>query len=152
MEEKVSEILENILGLLGLEGSFDVEEREEAIFVSIETNEPGKIIGKNGETLSALQLILNLAAARQAGETPSKRIVVDISNWKKSKEEDLAHRARTWAQKVLQTNESIELEPMPSWQRRIIHMTIENTPGVKSESTGEGEDRHLIIQPDKQDS
>lgn len=148
MEEKVSELLENILGFLGLEGSFEVEEKEDTIFVSIETEEPGKVIGKGGETLSALQLILNLAAARQVGVENSKRIVVDISNWKKSKEEELAHKARSWAQKVIETKEPMELEPMPSWQRRIIHITVEGTEGVISESVGEGEDRHLVIKPE----
>jgi predicted RNA-binding protein Jag len=67
MEEKVSELLENILGLLGMEGSFEVEEKDEAIFVSIDTEEPGKLIGKMGETLAALQLILNLALSRSVG-------------------------------------------------------------------------------------
>lgn len=149
MEEKVSELLENILGLLGLEGSFEVEEKEDAVFVSIDANEPGKLIGKNGETLAALQLILNLALARQTGESESKRVVVDISGWRQSKEEDLAHKARGWAEKVLETKEEMELLPMPAWQRRIVHMTIEQTPGVVSESVGEGPDRHLVIRIDE---
>jgi spoIIIJ-associated protein len=145
MEEKVSELLENILGLLGLEGSFEVEEKDDGVFVSIETEEAGKLIGKGGETLSALQLVLNLALAKQMGQGESKRVIVDVSNWRKSKEEELAHKARTWAQKVLDTGEEMELEPMPAWQRRIVHMTIEGTEGVKSESMGEGENRHLVI-------
>jgi len=151
MEDKVSEILENMLGLLGLEGSFEVEENDEGIFVSIETEEPGKLIGKNGETLASLQLLLNLAFSRQVEEGESKRIIVDISNWRKSKEEDLAHKARTWAEKVVETGEEMELEPMPSWQRRIIHMTIEGTEGVSSESIGEGDQRRLVIKPDSVD-
>jgi spoIIIJ-associated protein len=117
MEEKVSELLENILGLLGMEGSFEVEEKEEGIFVSIETNEPGKLIGKMGETLSSLQLILNLALSRQMGDQESK--------------------------------EAMELLPMPAWQRRIVHMTIEQTPGVSSESVGEGADRHMVLRVDE---
>jgi spoIIIJ-associated protein len=148
VEEKVSELLENILGLLGLEGSFEVEEKEDSIFVSIDTNEPGKLIGKMGETLAALQLILNLALSRSVGMENSKRVVVDVSDWRKSKEEDLAHKARGWAEQVLETKEPMELQPMPAWQRRIVHMTIEQTAGVKSESSGEGADRHLIISPE----
>lgn len=148
MEEKTSEILENILSLLGLEGSFEVEEKEEAVYVSIDTDEPGRLIGRQGETLTALQLILNLALSRQVGMESSKRVIVDVSEWRRSKEEELAHRARNWAQKVLETKESMELLPMPAWQRRIVHMTIEQTPGVRSESMGEGVERHLVISPD----
>lgn len=148
MEEKVSEILENILSLIGLEGSFEVEEKEEAVFVAIESPDPGILIGRNGETLSSLQLILNLIVSRQMEEGASKRIVVDVSDWRKSKEEDLAQKTKGWAQKVIETKEPMELLPMPAWQRRIVHLEIENTLGVKSESIGEGPERRLVISPD----
>lgn len=148
MEEKVSEILENLLGLLGLEGSFEVDEKEEAVFVSIDAEDPGVLIGRNGETLASLQLILNLIASRQFGPDNSKRIVVDVSDWRKSKEEDLASKTASWTQKVIETNEPLELDPMPAWQRRIVHMTVEQTPGVKSESVGEEPERRLVISPD----
>ena len=145
MEQKVSEILENVLSLLALEGSFDVEEKEEGVFVSIETAEAGKLIGHQGETLAALQYLVNLMLSKQMEE--SKRVIIDVSGWRQSKEEELAHRARAWANQVLESGQAMELEPMPSWQRRIVHLTIEGTPGVKSESMGEGLERHLVISP-----
>lgn len=148
MEEKVSEILENILGLLGLEGSFEVEEKEEAVFVSIDAVDPGILIGRGGETLASLQLIINLIVSRKFGQENSKRIIVDVSEWRKSKEDELAAKTASWAQKVLESKEPLELEPMPAWQRRIIHMTIEQTPGVKSESIGEKDERRLVISPE----
>lgn len=147
MEDKVSEILENILSLIGLEGSFDVEEKDEGIFVFIDANDPGKLIGRGGETLSALQLIVNLILSKQYPEG-SKRVIVDVASWRKGKEEELAHKARSWAEKVLESGEPMELEPMPAWQRRIVHLTIEGTKGLRSESVGEGMDRHLVISPD----
>lgn len=146
MEAKVSEVLENILSLLSLEGSFEVEETPEGVFVSIDTNDPGRIIGRNGETLSALQLIVNQITFKQSGDA-SKRVIIDIANWRKSKEEELAHKARLWATEVIETNKPLELESMPSWQRRVVHMVIQETPGVASESFGEGIERHLIISP-----
>ncbi len=148
MEEKISEILENILSLLNLEGSFEVEEKEEAVFITVEIPEPGILIGRGGETLSALQLLLNLMISRQFPDS-EKRIVVDVANWRRGKEEELAHKARNWAQRVLDEGQPMELQPMPAWQRRIVHMTIEGTKGVKSESIGEGPDRHLIISVDE---
>jgi len=148
MEEKVSEILENILGLLGLEGSFEVEEKEEAVFVSIDAADPGVLIGRNGETLASLQLIINLIVSRQMPEESQKRIIVDVSAWRKSKEDELAAKAISWAEKVIESGESMELIPMPAWQRRIVHLNIEKTPGVKSESIGEEPERRLVISPD----
>ena len=148
MEEKVSEILENLLGLLGLEGSFEIEEKEDGVFISIEAEDPGILIGRNGETLSSLQLLLNLIASRQMPGDDLKRIVVDVSDWRKSKEEELGSKAKSWAEKVIETKEPMELNPMPAWQRRIVHMVVEETAGVKSESVGEGQDRHLVISPE----
>lgn len=150
MEEKVSEILENILGLLGLEGSFEVEEKEEGVFVSIDAEDPGILIGRNGETLSSLQLIINLIVSRQMKDENPKRVVVDVSSWRKSKEEELDSKAQQWAQKVIETGEPMELVPMPAWQRRIVHLTIEKTPGVKSESIGEEPERRLVITTDSE--
>ena len=115
MEAKVSEILENILSMLSLEGSFEVEEKEEGVFVSIETEEAGKVIGHQGETLSALQLLINLIVSKQFEEP--KRVIIDVSNWRKNREEELAEKAKYWGQKVLDSKEEMELEPMPSWQR-----------------------------------
>lgn len=147
MEEKVSEILENILSLLSLEGSFEIEEKEDGVFISIDTEDPGILIGRNGETLASLQLLLNLISSRQMPGEELKRIVVDVSSWRKSKEDELASKAKVWAEKVVETGESMELNPMPAWQRRIVHMAVESTKGVKSESIGEGQDRRLVISP-----
>lgn len=148
MEEKVSEVLENILGMLGLEGSFEIEEKEDGVFVSIDAEDPGILIGRNGETLASLQLLLNLIASRQMPGENQKRVVVDVSSWRKSKEEELASKARSWAEKVIESKEPMELAPMPAWQRRVVHMAIEETEGVKSESIGEGPERRLVISPD----
>lgn len=150
MEAKVSEVLESILSFLALEGSFETEETEDGVFVSIETEDAGKLIGQQGQTLAALQLLVNQIVSRQVEE--SKRVVIDIANWRKSKEEELAHQARSWAEKVLQEGKEMELLPMPSWQRRIVHMTIQGTKGVKSESIGEGIDRRIVIKLDENGS
>lgn len=148
MENKVAEVLEQLLGMLSLEGSFDIEETEEAVFVSIETEDAGRLIGHQGETLTALQQIINQIMFRQVED--AKRVILDVSGWRKNKEADLESRAKAWAEEVLETKEEMALEPMPSWQRRIVHMVIQETPGLKSESAGEGQDRHLVISVDDQ--
>lgn len=148
MENKVAEVLEQLLGMLSLEGSFDIEETPEALFVSIETEDAGRLIGHQGETLTALQQIINQIMYRQM-EDP-KRVILDVSGWRKNKESDLEQRAKGWIEQVLESGKELALEPMPSWQRRIVHMVVQNTNGVKSESVGEGLERHLVISVDDQ--
>lgn len=146
MEQKVSEILENILSLLALEGSFDIEEKEDGVFVSIDTQDAGRLIGNQGETLQSLQMLVNLIASRQIEE--SKRVIIDVSGWKKSKEDDIAERTKAWVEEVKESKKPMELEPMPSWQRRVVHMVVQESDGVTSESVGEGLERHLVITPE----
>ncbi len=145
METKVSEILENILGLLALEGSFEVVEGEEEITATIEASDPGRLIGFKGETLDSLQLLVNQLVAKQSEEY--KRVVIDVGGWRKNKEADLEKRAKDWAEEVKASLSPIDLEPMPAWQRRIVHMVVGEIEGIESESVGEGKDRHLVIKP-----
>lgn len=145
MQDQLSEILDNVLGLLLLEGSYDIQEDETGFKVMIETESAGKLIGYKGEHLSALQLMINLMLAKKTDEF--KRVIIDVSGWRQNKEDELKQRATEWANQVKETGKELELEPMPSWQRRAIHMAIQEMTGVSSESIGEGRDRHLVIKP-----
>lgn len=147
MEAKVSEILENVLSLLVMEGSFEVNEGPDEVQVLIETEDAGRLIGVRGETIDALQLLVNQMVSRQVGESEFKRVIVDVGGWRKNKEGELEVKARRWAEEVAETGESIELEPMPAWQRRIVHLIVEEIDGVTTESHGEGRDRHLVLRP-----
>ena len=149
MEEQLSEILDNVLGLLLLEGSYDIEESDEALQVLIETKDAGRLIGFKGENLESLQLLLNQLMSRKTGEQEFKRVLVDVEGWRKQKEEELISKAKVWIEQVKESDEEMELEPMSSWQRRIIHMVVGESEGVQSESIGEGRDRHLVIRPTK---
>lgn len=145
MEEQLSEILDNLLGMLLLEGSYEIEEADNSFLVSIETKDAGRLIGARGESLDSLQLLVNQMMLKKLGAEQSKRVVIDVEGWKKQKEQDLVSSAKAWGQQVLESKKDFELEPLPAWQRRIVHMTIEEMDGVESESVGEGRDRHIVI-------
>src|SRR3989344_1979644 len=149
MEEQLSDILDNILGLLLLEGSYDIEESPEALQVLIETKDAGRLIGFKGENLESLQLLLNQLMSRKAGENEFKRVIVDVEGWRKQKEKELASSAKGWIEQVKESGQELELEPMSPWQRRIVHMVVSDTEGIESESIGEGRDRHLVIRLSK---
>lgn len=158
MEENLSEVLDNILGLLLLEGSYEIKEEKEGFFVSIDTKDAGRLIGSRGESLEGLQLLINQIISNKqrelapSGVTPKagevegfKRVILDVSGWRKQKEEDLKRQAEVWGKQVLETKEQVELEPQSPWQRRVVHMVIGEMEGVETESVGEGRDRHIII-------
>ncbi len=145
MEEKVSEVLDNILGLLLLEGSYEIEENEGGFFVSIETQDAGRLIGPGGEFLESLQLIVNQIVSQQQKEGEFKRVVLDVGGWRKQKEEDLKKQATDWGKQVLESGQELELEPQSAWQRLVVHTAIGEMEGLQTESIGEGRDRHIVI-------
>ena len=145
MQDKLNEMLDSILSLMLLEGSYEISEDENGFFVGIDTADAGKLIGYNGETLSALQLLINQMLTKDSDQF--RRVILDVAGWRQGKEEELKQKALSWANQVKEQGRQIELEPMPSWQRRVIHMVVGDVDGVESESVGEGRDRHLVIKP-----
>lgn len=145
MENQLGEILDNLLGMLLLEGSYEIEEQEDSFSVSIETKDAGRLIGARGESLDGLQLLVNQMVARKVGEEGFKRVVIDVEGWRKQKEEELKNSAKHWGEQVLESGKEMELEPQSSWQRRIVHMVVSEMEGLESESMGEGRDRHIVI-------
>lgn len=145
MEEKLGEVLDNVLGLLLLEGSYEIEEEDEGFSVSIDTKDAGRLIGARGESLEGLQLLVNQIMSRKTGEEEFKRVIIDVLGWRKQKEEDLKKQASDWGKGVLDSGQELELEPMSPWQRRVVHMVIQEAGGLSSESIGEGRDRHIVI-------
>lgn len=145
MEQQLSDVLDNLLGLLLLEGSYEVEETEDGFIVSIETQDAGRLIGVRGESLDALQLIINQIMSRGQKEGEFKRMILDVSGWRKQREEDLKRSAEDWGKQVMDSGKEMELEPMSSWQRRVVHMVVGEMKGLETESLGEGRDRHVVI-------
>lgn len=152
MGDQLDDILDNILGLLLLEGSYEAAEGDDGFVVSIETKDAGRLIGARGESLEGLQLIVNQIMSRKMGEEGFKRVILDVGGWRKQKEEELKSKAKELGKQVLETGKEIELEPMSPWQRRIIHLVISEMDGLSSASVGEGRDRHVVIKVNSEES
>lgn len=159
MEEKLGDVLDNLLGMLLLEGSYEIEEEADDFMVSIETKDAGRLIGVRGESLEGLQLVVNQIMSRKSGEglAPSesngfKRVILDVGGWRKQKEEELKAMAQSLGKQVLESGEQLELEPMSAWQRRVVHMVISETERLSSESAGEGKERHIVIKLKSEES
>ena len=113
--------------------------------VDIQGEDAGLLIGRRGETLNALQFIVNLLLTRQ-GERDD-RIVVDVEQYRERRRRNLTTLAQRTAERVTSSGRAITLEPMSAADRRIIHMALADHARVATESDGEGRDRKVTVRP-----
>ena len=127
--------------------STGVDENEPAV-IDIQGEDAGLLIGKRGETLRSLQLLLNIMLSQQH-ESQSTRmpVVLDIEHYRKRRERNLQRLAEKMASRALEIGNSVELESMNAADRRIVHMALSSSKSVITESKGEGSDRRVMIIP-----
>lgn len=139
------EFLEKVLKAMNVEGRVIAEEKEgRVINIELKGQRMGILIGKRGQTLDAIQYITSLVVNKKFnGE--HYRIIIDVGNYRKKREEVLARLARNLASKAVRLRKDIALEPMNPYERRIIHSTLQNDPRVTTVSEGEEPYRKVII-------
>lgn len=143
--KKQEKIIKNFFDLLGLNTEFKLLEDDETISLALETEDSGIIIGYHGETLEALQLILSLILAKEQGEF--KRVSIEVGDYKKNREEWLEKIALDAKEKALAEKKEVYLSDLKSWERRVVHLLLQDDKEVVSESTGEGKERILVVKP-----
>jgi spoIIIJ-associated protein len=155
--EVAKEALESLLVRLGVEASVVSEakppfeqgtEASEVITINVTGDDLGILIGRRGQTLAALQHIVRLIVAHQMkARVP---IVIDVEGYKQRRYSALQALAWRMAEQVKERKKQFALEPMPAYERRIIHLTLADDPDVTTESTGVGEVRKVVIMPKEQ--
>ena len=115
--------------------------------IDLTGDDSGLLIGRRGQTLSALQFLSNLIVRQQLGE--GVRVTLDVEHYRQRREESLKDMADKVASRVVQTGRSITLEPMSAADRRIIHVSLSETNGVVTESVGFGDDRKVTVMPSR---
>lgn len=118
---------------------------DEGPFFDIEGEDSALLIGRRGETLRALQLLVRTIVGRKLGT--NLNFTVDVEGYDDRKRQSLANLADRVASRVIKTGRSIELEPMSARERRIVHISLADQKGIQTESSGEGKDRRVVIQP-----
>jgi spoIIIJ-associated protein len=136
-ERKMIEFVETIITRMGYTGTVTVLFREDhKIGLKIDSESSSILIGKKGKNLDALQLLANIYAGRLGRE--DLRIILDSENYRIRREESLVRLAYTVADRVRESRNSILLEPMNPFDRRLIHTTLNDIADVETKSEGEG--------------
>ena len=137
-----------VLAKMGIENvSVMIAETPDGAHLSLEGEDLGVIIGRRGETLDALQYLASFATnARRSGGY--YRVVLDIGNYREKREETLKSLARRMSASAIRSGRNRSLEPMNPYERRIIHTEVQGIEGVSSFSVGDGDRRHVVIQPE----
>lgn len=138
------DVLQHILQYINIDAAIQVRSTSPLIVNIHGMNENlGLLIGRRGETLAALQLLVNLIVSHRTKHR--LRIIVDAENYRQRREENLRSLALRVAQQVRNYRRSIALEAMPPYERRIVHIALSDSKDISTESIGEGEERRVVI-------
>lgn len=141
--DKGKQFLQDMFSKMGLSVQIEKMMTAEKITFQIHGEELGILIGKHGQTLDAIQYLTNLVANKEvAGHC---HIVVDVENYRSRREETLVNLAKRLASKVKRNRQKISLEPMSAFERKIIHLTLQNEVHIVTDSEGEEPYRHVVI-------
>jgi len=123
------ELLDTILGYLGFVVEIQEQKNEAGnLVLQMYTEESGRLIGRDGETLEAIQFLLNRLIQTKDKDAP--KVVVDCEHYRSMREDKIVQRVRELAERVSATGRSLQLEPMNSYERRIVHNAFKDDPDV----------------------
>lgn len=124
--------LEQLLLHLGFDARVEEQAFDDGLLLDIHTEDSGRLIGRQGQTLADLQYILNRLLFQQ--ETTAPKVTVDVGSYRAQAREALVKKAQEAAEKVRRWGDVVELEPMNAYERRIVHHALKDDPGVETHS------------------
>jgi spoIIIJ-associated protein len=141
--EHIKELIKDITNLMGLSINMEVKKREDSLNITIYADNNAVLIGKNAKTLDALTTIIKQSVYKEIGE--NYKFVLDVSDYKQKREWNLEKMAKQIAREVAKTKVDAKLDPMNSYERRIIHETLSHNKKVYTESEGVEPNRYVVI-------
>ena len=144
IEAKGKEFLLGLAKFVDENATVEAEIKENEVYFAVKGENLGKLIGYHGENIHAIQLLLSGLKARNEGAV---RLYLDIDGYKANKNQAIIDLANKVAEQAIKIERNIHLDPMSAYERRIIHTTLQDRDDVTTESTGEGEKRHVVIKP-----
>lgn len=150
LSQEITEVVDGLLSRLGVEAKVEVGKKDsEGYSIQLETDNPGLLIGRHGETLEALQLIVRQILFQKFGKDGDDfvRAVLNVGDWREQREEKISSLAQSYAERVRETGEAQHLFGLTPTERHYVHVLLSESSDVYTESEGEGQDRHLVIYP-----
>jgi spoIIIJ-associated protein len=144
MPAQPKETLQNILNLLGFEATVEELKMDDGILLDVKTEDAGRLIGRQGQTLTDLQYITNRLLFQQDPGAP--KAMVDVGGYRAQARDALVKRAQDAAEKVRRWGDAVELEPMNAFDRRVVHQALKDDPDVETHSVEvEGTDKKAML-------
>lgn len=140
------DLVARIVAALGVDARLEVREDDEAITVTCSGADVALLIGRHGQTIDAIQFLLNAIAHRAYGDD-RKEVVVDAAGYRERRRATLEALAMRTARQVRETGERVELEPMTAVERKIVHLRLKDVDGVATASEGTEPNRHVVVLP-----
>jgi spoIIIJ-associated protein len=149
MPAQAKEILEKLLSTLGFTATVEELTQDGDLTLDVKTDEAGRLIGRQGQTLADLQYLVNRILFQQDQHAP--KVMLDVGGYRSQAREALIKKAKEAAEKVRRWGDAVELEPMGSYDRRIVHHALRDDPDVETHSVevDGSEKKALILRPKK---
>ncbi len=136
--------LEQLLQTLGFSVTIEEHQLDEGLLLEVKTDDSGRLIGRQGQTLADLQYLLNRMIFQQ--DTKAPKVLVDVGGYRAQTRDALVRKAMDAAEKVRRWGDVVELEPMNAFDRRIIHNALKDDPSVETHSVEvDGTDKKAIL-------
>ena len=146
INNEIKNYLKDLVENMGLEVKFELSTKDERTTIKMYSNNNPILIGKNGQTLKALETLAKQKIQNETGI--HYKITLDVSNYKDKIKRNLERLAINTAKEVVKTKIPVALDNMTSYERMIIHNKLTDFKGVKTESEGEEPNRHIVIKPE----
>jgi spoIIIJ-associated protein len=143
--EALQELLEEIVDALGLDAEVEVEEDAGALHGRVRGADVGLFIGRHGQTIDAVQHLAQRIV--YPGGPSLARVLIDADGYRERRAELLREDAEDAAEEALRTGRAVELAPLPSFERRIVHEHLRSRSEVETHSEGDEPDRYVIVSP-----
>jgi spoIIIJ-associated protein len=142
-----ADYLERLLDIIDYDGDIDLDVENDRAVVAIVGSDLQPLVGRNGETLDALQELTRLAVQQKTGLR--SRLMLDVSGHRQARRAQLHDLAEATSRQVLASGASVRLDPMNPFERKVVHDTVSAIDGVRSESEGEEPERRVVVFADQ---
>jgi spoIIIJ-associated protein len=142
----VRSLLVLVTAALGIDARIDIREDDETVIATVGAGDAGLLIGRHGQTIDAIQYLLN-AISHRRGDDPRREVVVDAAGYRERRRATLESLAARTADQARMSGEAVELDPMTAVERKVVHLALKERGDVETRSEGTEPNRYVVVVP-----